>query len=106
MTKTEIISNVNGMISQLSIIKAILLNEEIEPEEFIDYDVNWAKAPDWALAHAYDENGEGFWYGPHIVSTGKRFASYEPSGWQIGSSVMEIHKKTWKNSITEKDIIF
>ena len=100
------ISTINCLINQLSSLKAIVFNDEIEPEKTINYEVNWANAPDWALAHAYDETGEGFWYGPHICSTSKRFASYELSEFEIESSVIEIHKKNWKKSITEKQLMF
>jgi hypothetical protein len=101
----EIIATLQFFEIEIAKLKK-LLEEKTEPEETISYEVSWVGAPEWALAHAYDETGEGYWYGPHANSASKRFASYENSGWQISEAVIEIHKKNWKNSITEKPLMF
>lgn len=112
MTNEEIINKLLFILDQIMTLDERVSKleeaepEKAEPEETIDYEVSWSDAPEWALAHAYDECGEGFWYGPHHNSASKRFASYENSGWQIGEAVMEIHKKSWKNSITQKALMF
>jgi hypothetical protein len=101
----EIISTLQFFEIEIAKLKK-LLEEKAEPEKTIDYIVNWADAPEWALAHAYDETGEGYWYGPHHNSASKRFDSYINSGYQIAEVVMEIHRKNWKNSMTEKPLNF
>lgn len=107
MKKKEIISTIELMTEQLSELKRIVFNEEIEEDLEIDYSVNWNKAPDWALAHAYNKNGEGFWYGPHInLDYSFRFGTFQASLFQIEDSLMEIHQKTWQNSIIEKPLMF
>jgi hypothetical protein len=99
-TTYHIIMDLERLISELK------KNALEEKEEELNYHVNWNEAPNWAEFHAYDECGVGHWYGPHIKDNSDFFSGMQESGWEIGISVMHIHKKNWKSSIVPKPLIF
>ena len=105
MTTEQIIHEFEFLRLKIGELQKLLEVKE-KPEETIDYSVNWDEAPEWADSHAYDESGEGFWYGPHLGNNSVRFSTTDFSNWKIGESVMEIHKKTWKNSKTLRPLNF
>jgi len=72
--------------------------------EEINYEINWQDAPKWAIAHAFDYDGQGYYFG--ITKLTYTFcADFRLSGWVIGSTLLEFHKQTWKNSITYRPTI-
>jgi hypothetical protein len=108
MKNKKIKKIIKEMYFDISKLNHLFTNEipKEQEEETIDYNVNWKDAPKWAEFHAYDKNGNGFWYGAHIENDSEYFASCEKSVWQIKASVMHIHKKNWKSSIVPKPLIF
>jgi hypothetical protein len=102
LTKEELFSDIRQMAHDL--IDLIKFYENFD--ESIDYSVNWKDAPKWAEFHAYDMNGDGFWYGVYIEEGGVNFSSAARSDYKIGSSEMNLHKLTWKDSIIPRALIF
>jgi hypothetical protein len=106
-TKEELISDIQQMLSDILELQKIYWDlDESGESETIDYSVNWKDAPKWAEFHAYDINGEGFWYGVYIEEDAVSFSSAAKSGWKVGSSVMNLHKLTWKDSIVPRPLIY
>jgi hypothetical protein len=73
-------------------------------EDFNNYEINWKDAPDWAIAHAFDKNGIGYFYGLTLLD--ERFCvDANISDWVIGSEVLKFHEKTWTKSLTFRPTI-
>ena len=72
--------------------------------EEINYEINWKNAPKWAYAHAFDYDGQGYFFG--IIKLPYTFcADFKLSGWKIGSTSLEFHKENWQKSITFRQTI-
>jgi hypothetical protein len=73
-------------------------------EDFNNYEINWKDAPEWALAHAFDKNGIGYFYG--LIKVSDAFCAHSKlSEWVIGSEVLKIHEETWTKSLTFRQTI-
>jgi hypothetical protein len=73
-------------------------------KDFNNYEINWKDAPEWAIAHAFDKNGIGYFYG--LVKMPNSFCIYSKlSDWVIGSEVLKFHEETWKKSLTFRQTI-
>ena len=73
--------------------------------EELNYEIDWTNAPEWAIAHAFDKNGEGYFYG--IILNPTTFCvDGSRSGWVIGSEVLKLHEETWQKSITFRPTIY
>jgi len=72
--------------------------------EELNYEINWKDAPEWAFAHAFDKNGQGFFYG---ITLDQEFFYPDGmnSGWKIGSEVLKFHEETWTKSLTFRPTI-
>lgn len=67
--------------------------------EKISYEINWYEAPEWAIMHAFDMDGQGYYFGLILMPEGF-CAEAKKSGWKICSELFKLHKKTWTKSIT------
>jgi hypothetical protein len=106
-TKEEVIKDIRQMAYDITELIRIYENlDKSEENQSIDYSVNWNDAPKWAEFHAYDINGEGFWYGVYVEEDAVSFSSAAKSGCKVGSSVMNLHKLIWKDSIVPRPLIF
>jgi hypothetical protein len=93
---------------EINTLKARVIDLEklLKSYETDFYKVNWDKAPHWAEYHAYDESGEGYWFGCFIPEGFDFFDGTQISGYQISDSLMDQHQKTWRNSKTANPYIF
>ena len=72
--------------------------------EKINYEIDWTNAPEWAIAHAFDKDGQGYFLG--ILPLNYSFcADCKKSIWKINSELLHIHEETWKKSITFRPTI-
>ena len=72
--------------------------------EKINYEIDWKDAPEWAFAHAYDHDGEGYFFGMYALPY-TFCPDFKESGYEICSNLLHIHEKNWKKSMTFRPTI-